>query len=308
MKEHHFQANNWKAFTFLITPILFLSLGLFFSYTKGVAFYFLSILFLSLFSTQSFILLHECAHMHFFQSRIQNRIFGNVFGICSGIPFTTWKYMHHLHHKWTGWRDKDPTTEVTVDPSSSKAVLLVANFSWIIFFPIFYLAYHVSNYWNLKKIERFVKPHLFKQCIRSVFFYALLYSFLFLFLPIEMVVYVLPSFFLSCIWRELIILTQHTHIDIPISEGKEVNPIGYYEQIPYTRSFYIGEFFEKYFLFNFNLHEAHHAYPGLPAYHLHKVNLNLDRTPSYWHWFKEAKGMWGVDFIFRTSKHTNKKF
>ena len=263
MKSNSFQANNWRALSFLVTPLLFLFLGIFFSMKDGIPSYFLSILFYSFFSTQAFILLHECGHMHFFKTQWQNRLFGNLFGVFSGIPFFTWKHMHHLHHKWTGWRDKDPTTEVTVDPGNSKFIQLVANVSWILFFPIFYLTYHVSNYWNLKKIERFVRPHIFRKSVGSVFIYALIYSILFLFLPLEMVLFVLPSFFLSCIWRELIIL---------------------------------------------NLHEAHHAYPGMPAYYLHECHLKLSRNPTYWQWFLQAKSMWGVDFIFRTSKHTNKKF
>jgi fatty acid desaturase len=308
MKSNSFQANNWRALSFLVTPLLFLIFGIFFSMKDGIPFYLLSILLFSFFSTQAFILLHECGHMHFFKTQFQNSMFGNLFGVFAGIPFFTWKHMHHLHHKWTGWRDKDPTTEVTVDPGNSKFIQLVANLSWILFFPIFYLTYHVSNYWNLKKIERFVRPHIFRKSVGSVFMYALIYSILFLFLPLEMVLYVLPSFFLSCIWRELIILTQHTHIDIPLSEGENVSPISYLNQIPFTRSFYIGKFFERYFLFNFNLHEAHHAYPGLPAYYLHECHLNLSRNPTYWRWLLQAKSMWGVDFIFRTSKHTNKKF
>jgi fatty acid desaturase len=116
------------------------------------------------------------------------------------------------------------------------------------------------------------------------------------------------SFFLSCIWRELIILTQHTHVDIPIAGKSEVKPISYHDQIPYTRSFYMSQWFTKYFLFNFNLHEAHHAYPGLPAYYLDEINLNLEKSPSYKDWLMKAKSLSGVDFVFKTNKDTTLKF
>jgi hypothetical protein len=76
----------------------------------------------------------------------------------------------------------------------------------------------------------------------------------------------------------------------------------------YTRSFYLNNFFAKYFLFNFNLHEAHHAYPLLPAYYLDNVDLGLPEEPTFFSWFNKAKSMKGEDYIFRTSKHTGKVF
>ena len=70
-------------------------------------------------------------------------------------------------------------------------------------------------------------------------------------------------------------MTQHTHIEIPVSEGEDVKPISYMEQVKYTRSFYTVTFIARYFLINFNLHEVHHAYPGLPAYCLDKIDLDI---------------------------------
>jgi omega-6 fatty acid desaturase (delta-12 desaturase) len=70
--------------------------------------------------------------------------------------------------------------------------------------------------------------------------------------------------------ERIIIMTQLSHIEIPVSNGEEVKPISYLKQVTYTRSFYIAQFIARYFLFHFNLHEAHHAYPGVPAYLLIK--------------------------------------
>ena len=104
---------------------------------------------LSVFFTQCFILLHECGHLHFFKGQQLNRILGHVFGLLSGIPFYTWMNMHNLHHKWTGWRDLDPTTEKTIKPSSLAVIRIIVNVAWFLFIPIFYLGYMFSNYWNL---------------------------------------------------------------------------------------------------------------------------------------------------------------
>jgi len=268
----------------------------------------LGVLLLSFFMTQQFILLHECGHLNFFKGRRINVIVGAVFGFLAGLPFYNWMMMHHLHHKWTGWRDRDPTTEKTVDPSASSVVNVIANISWVIFFPIFYMVYHVSNYWDLKKMKRFLRPREFKLALISTLIYFAGYLLMFFWLSIYWKMILTISFFLSCIWRELIILTQHTHVDIPIAGKSEVKPISYHDQIPYTRSFYMSQWFTKYFLFNFNLHEAHHAYPGLPAYYLDEINLNLEKSPSYKDWLMKAKSLSGVDFVFKTNKDTTLKF
>jgi acyl-lipid omega-6 desaturase (Delta-12 desaturase) len=302
------KAKNGMAFLFLIVPLVMGILSFFSAAQSSSAYVIVGIIGLSLFFTQNFILLHECGHLHFFQHKSWNVWMGNVFGFIAGIPFHSWMTMHHLHHKWTGWRDKDPTTEKTVDPSQSHVVNGIANFSWLIFFPIFYIVYHISNYWDLKKMRRFLKPRDFKLSAISVLIYLLAYVILFCFLSAKWVLILLVSFFLSCVWRELIILTQHTHVDIPLAHDQAVKPISYMDQVPYTRSFYIPSLIAKYFLFNFNLHEAHHAFPGMPAYYLDEVELGIKKEPSYWIWFKKAKSMSGVDFVFKTNKDTKIKF
>jgi fatty acid desaturase len=118
----------------------------------------------------------------------------------------------------------------------------------------------------------------------------------------------IPGFIISLFWKELVIMTQHSHIEIPISGKKEVKPISYVDQVQYTRSFYTNQFFAKHFLFNFNLHEAHHAHPAIPAYKLSEIHLGVSNSPRFLNWLLKAKGMKGVDYIFKTSKHTGDVF
>lgn len=312
--EHHSnnawnrKASNGKALGFLIIPLLLGAGSFLLCSQETFLLQGLGILVMSIFFTQQFILLHECGHLHFFKQKFLNVWMGNVFGFLAGIPFHSWMTMHHLHHKWTGWRDRDPTTEKTVDPSQSGVVNVIANVSWFIFFPIFYIIYHVSNYWDIKKMKRFLKPRDHRLSVWSVIIYSVLYLFLFVVISVQWRWMISLAFFLSCIWRELIILTQHTHVDIPLARDQKVNPISYLDQVPYTRSFYIQPLLARYFLFNFNLHEVHHAYPGLSAYYLDEVDLDLPREPRYWTWFKKAKSLNGVDFVFKTNKDTNIKF
>jgi len=303
-----FKSNNIKAFISLIIPFLLLFSGVYLSLIDLVWFYLAGQIILSLFFLQTFILLHECGHFNFFRSRILNLIFGQFFGILTMIPFYTWTQMHYLHHIWTGWRDKDPTTERTVEPSNSKAVRIIANISWQLYIPIFFLSYKLSNYWNLNKMKRFLNQMKYQIAIVNIALYVVLYTILIVFFGRFMLANLLPAFLLSLVWKELVILTQHSHIEIPVSEGKNVKPISTLKQVEYSRSFYINPILSHYILFGFNLHEVHHAYPGLPAYWLRNVDLGIEKKPKYSEWFSQAKSMKGEDYVFRTSKHTGIRF
>lgn len=303
-----FKASNLRAFSGLLVPFFLALMALILIIQESFVLYLLGEFLLSLFFLQTFILLHECGHMNYFKTKNLNTGFGHLFGFLTGIPFYTWKHMHFLHHKWTGWRDKDPSTEKTIEPSESPIIRRVANIAWFTFFPIFYLAYKVSNYWNLFKIKRYLNDNRYKKSLIHILLYLGLYLVLALNFSDIILTYVLPSFALSLIWKELVILTQHSHVQIPISEGKEVKPIAFKKQVGFSRSFHINPFLAHFFLFNFNLHQAHHAYPGLPAYWLPKVKLEVARGPKYFKWLFKAKALKGEDFIFRTSKETGEYF
>jgi len=273
----------------------------------GIIYWFGQLL-LSLFFLQTFILLHECAHLSFFKSHRLNKIMGHVFGFLSVIPFYSWQQMHNLHHRWTGWRDKDPTTETTVAPSASKAKNRIVNIAWKCFIPVFYLSYKLSNYWNIWKIKRFLNPKKYSKARNQVLLYLAIYILLFILFCDVISHLFMFAFLISLLWKELVIMTQHSHIEIPISNNEQVKPISYVDQVQYTRSFYMNAFFTKYFLFNFNLHQAHHAHPGIPAYKLSDIDLALSQKPQFINWLYKSKKMNGVDYIFKTSKHTGERF
>lgn len=308
MDISNFKSSNIRAFAGFIVPFVLLISGIYLSLTGILGLHLAGQLVLSFFFLQTFILLHECGHSNFFRTRLLNQAFGHLFGILTLIPFYTWRHMHFLHHLWTGWRDKDPTTEKTIEPSNSKAIRIIANISWQLFIPIFYVSYKISNYWNLIKIKRFLNEQKFRLSIVNVIVYIILYTILIYFFGQFILANLLPAFLLSLVWKELVILTQHSHIEIPVSEGKVVRPVSFINQIEFTRSFYINPILAHYFLFSFNLHEVHHAYPVLPAYWLQNVDLGIEKKPKYSEWFLQAKSMKGEDYVFRTSKHTGIKF
>ena len=302
------KARNDIAIFSLLIPIALLISGVLFSLKYEGVLYWVGQLLLSFFFLQTFILLHECAHLSFFKTRSINIIMGHLFGFLSIIPFYSWQQMHNLHHRWTGWRDKDPTTESTVRPSSSRAKNSVVNVAWKFCIPLFYLSYKLSNYWNIFKIKRFITLKKFRKVKIQICVYVAIYvMFFYLFWEFIEQVFIF-SFMISLLWKELVIMTQHSHIEIPISNDKEVKPISYLDQVQYTRSFYVNLFFAKYFLFNFNLHKAHHAHPAIPAYKLSDICIDTVEGPTFFYWLLRAKKMKGVDYVFKTSKHTGETF
>lgn len=285
----------------LILPCI-LSVGsVFLIYEKDIIMQIFGVFFLSLFFVQCFILLHECAHLNFFKSKKLNEFFGHFFGLLSLIPFYTWQQMHNLHHKWTGWRDMDPTTEGTTKPSDIKFIRFLVNIFWWLFIPVFFLSYQLDNYWNPVKLKRFLPSDKFSIAKFHLVAYAI-FLLAFLYLTIVYIPAVLYAFLLSLIWKELIIMTQHSHVDIPLANGLDVKPISYKDQIPYTRSFRTRHFIDRYLLFNFNEHKIHHAQPGLPCYFLDEYQGK--DSIQFLHWLVIAKRMTGVDYIFRTKNQT----
>ena len=302
------KARNDIALFSLLIPIALLISGILLSIKYEGIIYWIGQLLLSFFFLQTFILLHECAHLSFFKTRSINVFMGHLFGFLSIIPFYSWQQMHNLHHRWTGWRDKDPTTESTVSPSASKAKNTVVNVAWKLCVPLFYLSYKLSNYWSLFKIKRFINPKKFRKVKAQVLVYIVIYSLLVYFFWEFLIQVFIFSFLISLLWKEMVIMTQHSHIEITVSNNKEVKPISYLDQVQYTRSFQVNLFFAKYFLFNFNLHEAHHAHPAIPAYKLSDIHLESLQKPKFIYWLFRAKKMKGVDYIFKTSKHTGEMF
>ncbi len=264
-------------------------------------------LLVGVFFLQSFILLHETGHYSFFKGRGLNSFFGHFFGFLSVIPFSSWVDIHNQHHKWTGWRDKDPTTTGTVNPNHGKAVRFIVNISWVLFFPIFTIGYRVGNYWNLKKIKQFSPKTNLDYVLMNLLLIWMVWGVgLFLFWD-EAIKYIIGGFVLGLAYSDLIILSQHSHIDIPVSKGKAVRPIKYINQIQYTRSISFFKLLDYWVLFNFNLHEKHHAFPGVPAYFLGKKEMDEPNKRPFLNYLLKAKLMTGEQFIFSTSKNSGKE-
>lgn len=298
-----FKSNNKKALSFLVLPLSFLIIGIAFSYYEAFSLtYLFGQILLSLFFFQCFILLHEAGHYSFFVGKATNKIAGHLFAFLSIIPFSSWVEIHNLHHKWTGYRDKDPTTEGTVSPKFNFFTRLLVNLSWLVWFPLFTIGYRLGNYWNIKKLNKHLPKSLMPAIYLNMIVFLILYGIVFIIFGNWLVKHFLLAYFISLIISDLFILSQHSHIEIPIAGNDVVRPIKFSEQLVYTRSISFMGMVEKFLFLNFNLHELHHNYPGIPAYQLHKINKATPNKVKFLNYLIDAKSLSGMKFVFSTSK------
>lgn len=301
--NNKFRPSAGKALLFIAVPLLFVTSSvLFLFYFDNLVGYILGQVTLSIFLFQCFILLHECGHQSYFKSKILNKVIGFLMGFISLIPFKSWVEIHNLHHKWTGFRDKDPTTEGTVSPKYNLLLRSVVNVSWFFFIPLFTVAYRFGNYWGIKKLKKHVRSNKLVNIYLNIIIQLMMYVTICWFAWDFILVYIIPAYVLSLMISDLFILSQHSHIEIPVAGNNVVKPIKYLDQVKYTRSILFGKSMSKLMFLNFNLHEAHHAYPSVPAYHLDKVVVNDSNAINFFEYLKKVKRMSGMKFIFNTSK------
>jgi len=148
--------NNFRAsYQLLITVIPIFSLWLIVSkivyaplsqITKGVLF--IPIFFLlTLLSSRTFSLMHDCGHNSLFEKRYLNNLFGFFLGLLNGIPHKPWANDHAYHHRNNGnWEVyKGPVDVLSLNDyqalSSREKLIYRISRHWLMLFPggFFYL-------------------------------------------------------------------------------------------------------------------------------------------------------------------------
>ncbi len=252
---------------------------------------------------QWFVLLHECGHRTLFRSAWANRVVGHLAGFFSTIPFTSWRSVHNLHHKWAGWQDLDPTTQSLVPRELKPMERRVMNLCWRLWIPAFTGIYRVSNFWNLPRLKgmgRKVGP----VALEIVVLLALYGTLLWVLGPLKLLLWVGPGALLSLLLIEPIMMSQHTHVPQRLSEGEPVKPFPTAAQVPYTRSLVFPAWFSQGILLGFDAHELHHAYPAVPGYALSQIDWSPPRQVPWWHFVRAARAMRGEDFLFKNTSAT----
>jgi omega-6 fatty acid desaturase (delta-12 desaturase) len=296
----HLQATNAAGWTCLSATLVATVVGIWLSVDENSAWWFIGQLLLAATLVQWFIVLHECGHRTLFGAAWLIAIAGHVAGFFAVIPFESWKRVHNRHHKWTGWQDVDPTTALlSVAPAGRPARILV-NVCWKYWIPLFSVLYRLNNFWHVARLLRLFRT---KSVRRRLLLNAAVLTIIYLALlaivgAATLLRVVGCAFVLALIVEDLLLISQHTHIPMGLSGGKEVTPHAAIEQEQFTRSLRFPAWLSQLVL-HFDAHELHHMYPFVPGYRLAKIPYSPANEVSCWRWILAARSVPGEVLLFQ---------
>ena len=254
---------------------------------------------------QWFFLLHEIAHASFLPHKGLAIFFGHIAAFFSLIPYYPWKHVHNEHHKWTGWKEKDPTIPVTSINSVPERAIKIIDFCWKYWIPAIALSYVVTTFYHVKKLKHYFNDQRRKRLnhisilVNALGVFMLVGLFGFLFFKVWLVAFL---FYLTL--SDPYLLAQHTHLDYMDLEKNELVPVKYMEQDLFSRTIKFPAFIERYILFYSNLHGVHHQYPWLASYELKQAPVPAHNKIKWGEWLRKAKKLKGHELVFLSTRDT----
>ena len=281
------------------------------SFSSNTWFWLLGQTILSITFIQWFAILHEAGHKTMFRARWLNRWICYIAGFFALIPGDCWRLVHAKHHYWTGWQDLDVTTETLVPRQLHAGERCVINVCWRLWIPLFASLYRWNNYWNLPRLRKiFQRPRQKRLVTTNILVYLLTYMAITIAVGgTTMITTFGLGLLISFALQDLLILSQHTHIPMKLSDGEAVRPFSPKQQEVFTRSLTFPKWFARFILLNFDAHGLHHMLPRIPGYHLHHLQaretLNCIR---WWKWIFAAKAVPGEILLFQNRDDTGFHF
>lgn len=265
---------------------------------------------LALAFVQWFAILHESGHKTLFRTQSLNYATGHLSGFMAGFPFDSWKLIHGLHHRWTGWQDLDATTAGLTPRERPNWILLVVRVCWACWIPIFSVIYRVDNYWNLPRLhKRFAHKRSTARLVLNAVGLLVLYGLVvYVVGPWQLLRYIGLGIILGLMIEDLLILSQHTHVPMRVSHGATVAPIPPLQQEVFTRSLRFPTWFSWLILLNLDAHELHHMYVQVPGYYLRRIDYVPKNEISWWQWLIKSKRVRGDVLLFQNRDQTGLEF
>jgi omega-6 fatty acid desaturase (delta-12 desaturase) len=248
-----------------------------------------------------FVLLHECGHDTLFRARALHRPVGYVAGFFALIPFECWRRIHARHHRWTGWQDLDPTTVSLTPRPRSRFQCWAVNVCWKYWIPLFSTTYRVDNFWNVPRLARLFRSdrRARRRFIANAAAQAAAYVVVLLIVgPLPLARSVGVALMLTFMVEDVLLLSQHTHVPMGLSQGRSVEPYSALAQEPFTRSLRLPAWLSRVWL-HFDAHELHHMYPFVPGYRLNEVPYAAANEVSWRQWVPAARAIPGELFLFQ---------
>lgn len=305
------QPNNWTGFFYISCAVLLTTVSITLSLSANTWVWLMGQLLLAITFIQWFAILHEAGHKTMFQSRWLNRWICYVAGFFALIPGDCWRLVHAKHHYWTGWQDLDMTTETLVPRQLRGIERFAINICWRLWIPLFASLYRWNNYWNLPRLRKtFQRPRQKQLVTTNILAYLFIYAaFIYATGALTIVSTVGLGLLISFSLQDLLILSQHTHIPMKISDGNSVRPFTPKQQEAYTRSLIFPNWFARLILLNFDAHGLHHMLPRIPGYHLHKLQARETlNSIRWWKWILAAKSVPGEVLLFQNQDDTGFDF
>lgn len=280
--------------------------GLFLATNASLGLWFVGQLLFAVAFVKWFTLLHEAGHHTLFASRRWNTVVGRCASVVAILPYSSWKAIHRMHHKWAGWQDKDPTTSSLVPRPLGVFERMILRVAWFCWVPLFSVLYRVQSFWHLPRLFRLFEDRLARlSFVVDALGLLLVYGAVLAILgPLFVLRLVGLGYLLGFAWMDVIMLSQHTHIPLKLSHGAEVKPIPAPEQAPYTRSLLFSSWLSKGILSGFDAHELHHVYPFVPGPRLREIPWTPPNEVSGWQWTRAAKAVPADVFLFQ-NRHTS---
>lgn len=303
--------NNGLGIFYFTCAIMLTTVSITLSLSSNMWGWLLGQLLLSITFIQWFAILHEAGHKTMFQSRWLNRWICYIAGFFALIPGDCWRLVHAKHHYWTGWQDLDVTTETLVPRQLRGVERLVINLCWRLWIPLFASLYRWNNYWNLPRLRKMFQRSRQKRLVTTnIVAYLLAYTAITITVGASTMLTTFGlGLLISFALQDLLILSQHTHIPMKLSEGDAVRPFTPKQQEVFTRSLTFPTWFARLILLNFDAHGLHHILPRVPGYHLHQLQaretLNCIR---WWKWILAAKAVPGEILLFQNRDETGFHF
>ncbi len=248
-----------------------------------------------------FVLLHECGHDTLFRAHAPHHPVGYVAGFFALIPFECWRRIHARHHRWTGWQDLDPTTVSLTPRPRSRFERWTVNVCWKWWIPLFSTVYRVDNFWNMPRLmklfpsDRRARRSFIANASAQAATYA---SVVLIFGPLPVARGMGVALVLACMAEDVLLLSQHTHVPMGLSQGRAVEPYRALAQEPFTRSLRLPAWLSRVWL-HFDAHELHHMYPFVPGYRLNEVPYAAANEVSWRQWVPAARAIPGEVFLFQ---------
>lgn len=278
-------------FEFLL-QLLLLSIGVYLSLGETISWVSGQIL-LGICFWRSFGIMHACGHHAFSTNKTLDDVIGMIMSVTCFIPYYAWKYIHYDHHKWTGWIDRDPTMRNLLEKKNEKT-LHILNLAWWSWIPVISIHYILTIFFRTSLHESKKKFSVSISIALIITFHVLLI------LTLKMTYLKLfgLSAFIYLNIGDLSLLTQHVHIPMDHSEGKNVLPKKNHEQADYSHTMILPAFVSRWIILNFNHHALHHIFPKVPYYKTGKIPYTGKHTHHWKEWILKAKTSKVSDLIY----------